>query len=129
MGVRRITSLYDLQVAICKNEGVEKFEELELGPLLQHPLVLHYFSMNSDKVFKITSAEIISYLCEFLDAFPEKDVKVEEFLDFIARKRSVSSKEKLMVRVQSLGYVMVPSLFALHMHVVRIHYSFLNALI
>ncbi|KAK4752416.1 hypothetical protein SAY87_021214 [Trapa incisa] len=103
IGVRRITTLYDLQVAICKNEGVEKFEELELGPLLQHPLVLHYFSVNSDKVFKITSAEIITHLSEFLDAFPDKGVKIEEFMDFIARKRSVPSKENLMVWIQSLG--------------------------
>lgn len=105
VGVWQITSLYDLRVAICKSEGVEKFEELELGPLLRHPLVLHYFFVNCDKVFEITSAEIITHLCEFLDAFPDEDVKVEEFLDFIARKRSVSSKEKLMVRIQSLGYV------------------------
>ncbi|KAK9933157.1 hypothetical protein M0R45_020362 [Rubus argutus] len=39
VGVRRITSLYDLEVAICKNEGIELFEELGLGPLLRNPLV------------------------------------------------------------------------------------------
>ncbi|XP_031403779.1 protein NO VEIN isoform X1 [Punica granatum] len=103
VGVWGITTLHDLQAAICRNEGVENFEDLELGPLLRHPLVLHYFSVNTDKVFKITSAEIISYLCEFLDAFPKNDVKVEEFLDFIAMKRSMSNKEMLMVRIQSLG--------------------------
>ncbi|KAI3440419.1 uncharacterized protein J3R85_003482 [Psidium guajava] len=35
---RRITSLYDLERAICKNEGIERFEELELGPFLRYPL-------------------------------------------------------------------------------------------
>ncbi|KAI6695798.1 hypothetical protein NL676_023508 [Syzygium grande] len=105
VGVRWITSLYDLQVAICKNEGVERFEELELGPLLRHPLVLHYFSVKADAtaVFKITSEEIISYLCDFLDTSFKKDVKTEEFLDFIVKKRSVSSKENLAVRIQNLG--------------------------
>ncbi|XP_010023676.2 LOW QUALITY PROTEIN: protein NO VEIN [Eucalyptus grandis] len=105
VGVRRITSLYDLQVAICKNEGVERFEELELGPLLRHSLVLHYFSLKPDttSVYKITSEEIISYLCDFLDTSFKKDMETEEFLDFIVKKRSVSSKEKLAVRIQNLG--------------------------
>lgn len=107
VGVRRITSLYDLQVAICKNEVVEKFEDLELGPLPRHPLVLHYFTSVQDaiEVHKITSVEIVSHLCEYLDSFPDQDVKITDFLDFMVQKRSVSSKEKLAVRIQSLGYV------------------------
>jgi hypothetical protein len=110
--------LYDLEVAICKNEGVEQFEELELGPLLRHPLVLHYFSVKSDvtEVFKITSEEIISFLWKFIcrtykKKSKSKAIKVEEFLDFIAEKRSVAGKEKLGVRVESLWYVIFYSYF------------------
>ncbi|XP_042988341.1 protein NO VEIN-like isoform X4 [Carya illinoinensis] len=110
IGVRRITSLYDLEVAICENEGVEKFEELELGPLLRHPLILHYFSVNSDvtEVFKITIEEILSFLWKFVirkrsKKLKNKDITAEEFLDFIAKKQSVESKEKLGIRIQSLG--------------------------
>lgn len=96
-------------MAICENEGVEKFEELELGPLLRHPLVLHYFSVNSDviEVLKITGEEIISFLWKFIYKCKYKEIKVEEFLDFIAKKRSVAGKEKLGIRVQSLGYVIL----------------------
>ncbi|KAL6961024.1 histone acetyltransferase [Sarracenia purpurea var. burkii] len=59
VAVQRMVSLCDLEVAICKNEGVKRFEELELGPLVQHPLVIHYFSGSADvtEVFKITSEE------------------------------------------------------------------------
>lgn len=106
VGVRRITSLYDLEVAICNNEGVDSFEELGLGPLLRHPLVIHYFLIRSDvtKVFKITSEEIIQFLSEFLDASKAKAViGVEELLDFIAKKRSVNCREWLGIRIQSLG--------------------------
>lgn len=115
VGVRRITSLYDLQVAICKNEGVDSFEALGLGPLLQHPLVIHYFSLPSDvtQVFKITSEEIIQLLNEFLDASESNDfIQVEQFLDFIAMKRLVKCKEWLGIRIQNLEYVFF--LFLLH---------------
>ena len=108
VGVRRITSLYDLEVAICKNEAVDNFEALGLGPLLQHPLVMHYFSLRSDvtQVFKITSEEIIQLLSEFLDASrSDKIIKVEQFLDFIAKQRLVKCKEWLGIRIQNLGYV------------------------
>lgn len=95
-------------MAICKNEGVQQFEELELGPLIRHPLINHYFCVSSDStaVFKISSREIISFLVEYMDIHNGKEVLVNEFLDFIANKRSVDSKEKLHVRIQSLGYVL-----------------------
>ncbi|KAJ1407272.1 Arp2/3 complex subunit 2/4 [Sesbania bispinosa] len=106
VGVRRITSLYDLEVAICKNEGVDSFEALGLGPLLRHPLVIHYFSLRSDvsEIFKITSEEIIQLLSEFLYSPKSKAiVKIEELLDFIAEKRLVKCKEWLGIRIQNLG--------------------------
>ncbi|CAI8618591.1 unnamed protein product [Vicia faba] len=106
VGVRRITSLYDLEVALCNNEGVGSFEELGLGPLLRHPLVIHYFSIRSDvtQVFKITSEEIIQFLSKFLDASKAKAViGIEEFLEFIATKRSVERRELLGIRIQNLG--------------------------
>ncbi|GAB2267233.1 hypothetical protein Dimus_002217 [Dionaea muscipula] len=105
VGVRRITSLYDLELAICKNEGIEKFEELELGPLLRHALVMHYFSVGSDvtSVYQITSQEIVSHLSELVYSHKGKSLKVEDFLNFIAKKCQVDSWEKLGVRIQSLG--------------------------
>ncbi|XP_050366227.1 protein NO VEIN [Argentina anserina] len=105
VAVRRISSLSDLEVAICKNEGIEKFEELGLGPLVQHPLVLHYYSVKSDTeaIYKITSDEIISLLSDYMDTCKNKEIKIEEFLDFIVKKRSVASKEELGIRIQSFG--------------------------
>ena len=105
---RGITSLYDLELAICKNEGIERFEELGLGPLVRHPLVEHYFSvpLNVTEVYKITSEDIISYLQEFMDKSKRKMIMAQEFLDFIAVQKAVKCKEMLGVRIRSLGYVL-----------------------
>lgn len=99
--------MYELELAICENEGIEQFEELELGPLLKHPLVMHYFSLSSDvtEVLQIKTEDIISYLHKFVDTRRGKEVKIDELLDYIASKRSVASREMLQVRIQSLGYV------------------------
>ncbi|WOL09515.1 hypothetical protein Cni_G18268 [Canna indica] len=106
VGSRRITSLYDLEVAVCNNEGVQRFEELNLGPLLRHPLIEHYFSVPSDltHIFRITTEEIVGLLHTLMEKEKHKKmIKVEELLDFLAHQKSVPSKEKLGVRIQSLG--------------------------
>lgn len=36
---------------------------------------------------------MISLLSEFMDTCENKDIRVEEYLDFIVKKRSVASKE------------------------------------
>ncbi|KAM0899026.1 hypothetical protein ACQ4PT_021575 [Festuca glaucescens] len=104
VAARQIVSIHDLEVEICKNEGIRQFEELRLGPFLQHPLVVHYFLVPADlsKVPKLSSEDIINCLQKFIDNFKEK-VTAESFLDYLAEQKSVSGKEKLGVRVQSLG--------------------------
>lgn len=107
MGAQRITTLYDLELAICKNEGVDCFERLEMGPLLRHPLAMHYFGINTDaeEVPKISTVEVITYLCEFKNSRKRNKIAAKEFLDFVAKKKSIVSRDKLGVRIQSLGYV------------------------
>ncbi|KAJ0989892.1 hypothetical protein J5N97_008248 [Dioscorea zingiberensis] len=102
---RGIASLYDLELAICKNEGIQRFRELGLGPLVRHPLAEYYFSIPSSvtEVFKITSEDIISYLQEFMDKNKRKMIMAQEFLDFVAVQKAVKCKEMLGVRIQNLG--------------------------
>ncbi|TYH83645.1 hypothetical protein ES332_D02G145400v1 [Gossypium tomentosum] len=103
-GVRRITTLYELELAICENEGVRTYEKLELGPLLRHPLILRYFSVkNCTEVFKITSEDIIAHIHEFIDGHKNQEILIDEFLEFVADKQAATSKEKLGVRIRSLA--------------------------
>ncbi|GJS11643.1 histidine kinase-like ATPase, C-terminal domain-containing protein [Tanacetum coccineum] len=102
VAVQKITSLHDLVLAICENEGVTSFEELELGPILKHPLVVHYFSIGPDvtEICKITTEQVVAYL----SILPRKKKKtmVDDLLEFIAKKRK-KNRENLCIRIQSLG--------------------------
>ncbi|KAF8116207.1 hypothetical protein N665_0020s0060 [Sinapis alba] len=104
IGARGIVTLHDLEVAICRNEYVACFDDLKLGPLLRHPLVLLYFPSISGSTgpVQITSEEIISFLDSYLSTYGMDDVKLDDFLDYVAEKKSVTGKEKLGVRIQSL---------------------------
>ncbi|KAL6636733.1 hypothetical protein ACP70R_024305 [Stipagrostis hirtigluma subsp. patula] len=104
VAARKIVTVYDLEVEICKNEGVGRFEELGLGPFLQNPLVAHYFSAPADlsTVPKLSSEEVINFLRKFVEN-SKKKITAEDFLDYLVEQKSVAGKEKLGVRVQSLG--------------------------
>ncbi|XP_021290702.1 uncharacterized protein LOC110421426 [Herrania umbratica] len=104
VGVRHITTLYELEMAICENEGVKTFKSLDLGPLLHHPLVLRYFLLNSNstEVFKMTSEDIIAHLHEYMDSHENQEIIIDEFLDFVADKQAITSKEKLGVHIRNL---------------------------
>lgn len=96
-------------MAICKYECIGCFQELGLGPFLKHPLVVHYFSVPSSvtEVFKITAKEIVYFLIKFAEKPTKKEINVEQFLDFIAQKKSVKSRELLGIRVQNVGYALI----------------------
>lgn len=117
--------MFDLNVAICKNEGIERFEELKLGPLVRHPLVVHYFSLPPDtkEVHRITSEEIISRLIEFMDSRGGKFIQADAFLEFLAIKEPVEVKEKLGVRIQSLKYVVLILIFYCSKFLIECHFS------
>ncbi|XP_020260573.1 uncharacterized protein LOC109836936 isoform X2 [Asparagus officinalis] len=105
VGAQRIATVYDLEVAICKNEGIERFEELGMGPLSRHPLVQHYFFVGSDSVdiFKISAEDVIVSLHSFMKHCNRQTVSAEELLDFLAEQKSLPHKQKLGVRIQTLG--------------------------
>ncbi|OMO88616.1 hypothetical protein COLO4_20180 [Corchorus olitorius] len=105
--VRRITTVYELEMAICENEGVSTFEKLEIGPLLRHPLALRSFALNPDakEVLKITSDDIIAHLQEYMEGHETQDIFLNEFLDFVAEKQAVASRENLGIHIRNLTCV------------------------
>lgn len=105
ISVRRMTSLYDLNNELCKNEGVEKFEELGLGNLLRHPLIQQYFSIPPDatEICQITIDNLLSSLSTFIYKYKGREIPVEEFLESLLKKHPVARKEYLGVRVTNFG--------------------------
>ncbi|CAN6347979.1 unnamed protein product [Urochloa humidicola] len=105
VSVRRMTSLYDLNNELCKNEGVEKFEELGLGSLLKHPLIQQYFSIPSDatEICEITIDNLLSGLSTFIVKHKNREIPVDEFLEFLLKKHPVARKEYLGVRIMNFG--------------------------
>jgi hypothetical protein len=100
-----MTSLYDLHKELCKNEGVEKFEELGLGSLFRHPLIQQYFLIPPDatEICEITIDNLLSRLSTFIYKYKSKEIPVEEFLDSLLKKYPVARKEYLGVRITSFG--------------------------
>lgn len=88
--------------------GVENFDELDLGPLLRYPLVEQYFSIKPEvtRIHKISTEDVLVALTTYIDVHPSQKIEVLEFMNFLAKKQSVS-KEELCVRIQNLGYVSV----------------------
>lgn len=107
---RGTVTLYELEVEICKNEGVDKFENLMLGPFLRHPVVTRYFSLPSDrqKPVKIVTEDVITFLGEILDEPNRSVVMLDELLAYIAKKKKVDRAEKLGVHIKDLGCVWMP---------------------
>ncbi|XP_020577355.1 uncharacterized protein LOC110022648 [Phalaenopsis equestris] len=102
---RKIASLYELELFLCHNMSIKRFEELGLGPFLRQPLIKHYFAVPSvaTEVFKITSEEIILSLQEFITKSKDR-ISADKFRMFLAEQKSVPSKDLLGVRIQNIGF-------------------------
>jgi len=110
---KRITTLYDLGCDLIQEEGVSDFEDLGLGPLLCHPLVIRYFSppVKGD-VLTITTEEVIQHLADYLgEPGCGTHVDINKFMVYLQKERKAPTPEHLGVRVQSLGYVSWSSRF------------------
>jgi hypothetical protein len=109
VATRGIVTLYELEVEICKNEGVGQFENLRLGPFIRHPIITRYFSLPLDrqKPVKIVTEDVITSLGEILDKPNRSVVMLDELLTYIAKKKKVDRAEKLGIRIKDLGCVWI----------------------
>ncbi|XP_010673417.2 protein NO VEIN [Beta vulgaris subsp. vulgaris] len=104
VAAHKIITVFDLQEALCKNEGIQKFEELQLGPFIRHPLVMHYFALTKDvdQVYNISTEEVVNHLSLFLCKKYDK-VQIEDFVQFLANHYKVKNPLLLGLRIKSLG--------------------------
>ena len=109
------TSLYELERTILEFEKVSSFEELRMGPILKHPVLQDMFKIPNDlsHVPEITTYDILETLNAFVNKHKKGDniwEKLEEFMDFFAKKYSVPSPQYLCVRVSSYRMALSVSL-------------------
>ena len=101
-----ITSLHELERALLSSENIARFEDLRMGPLIKHPLVLKFFQPPTDlqSIPEISAHQIQKTLMKFLDKFrhkPGQKQSLEEFLEFFSRQTSVQSPHHLCIRITS----------------------------
>jgi hypothetical protein len=101
-----MVTLYDLSIDLALEEGVSEFEDLGLGPLLCHKLVVQYFSPPAGvPLHKITTLEVIEHLARFVPKFTKSALSPDAFASFLTNRLSVPSVAYLHIRLQDLRYV------------------------
>ena len=100
-----ITSLYELQKAILVLEECKSFDDLQMGPILTHPLVKDLFKPPADLVSvpEITGYDIQKQLATFISKHKKGRHKYElsDFLDYVAKQHSLPDPMYLCIRITS----------------------------
>lgn len=102
VAAKRITTLYDLGCDITQEEGVSNFEDLGIGPLHLHPLVVRYFSP-PDEFLSITAVDVMQDLGDYIGDSYYNRVELDDFMAHLQRTRKASTMRHLGVRIQTLG--------------------------
>ncbi|KAG0569647.1 hypothetical protein KC19_6G104700 [Ceratodon purpureus] len=102
IAAKRITTLHDLGCELTQEEGVSKFEDLGIGPLLLHPLVVRYFTP-PDEVLPITTDEVMQNLADYIGDSNYNRVELDDFMGHLQRIHKAPTRLHLGVRIQTLG--------------------------
>ncbi|MCO5602076.1 hypothetical protein L7F22_056203 [Adiantum nelumboides] len=102
LAVRNVTTLYDLNQDILSTEGVATFNELRIGPLAFHPLIIEHFHPPK-RLYRISSEEVMGYLSDYVGKDVARNIELQYFLSYIKKRRNFPSKNKLGVRFQNFG--------------------------
>lgn len=89
IAARHITTLHDMEREVVSMEGVKSYLDLGLGRLQDNFVVKQYFP-GAVKVFRITTADVLQQLCNYMKAKAIKDVNESEFLKYLAEAKSQS---------------------------------------
>lgn len=103
---RAVCTAYELEQAVCREEGVASFDALRMGCFPQLPAVVEAFGFppHVQRTHRISTADVLELLSEFRRDQPAaaRRVSAEELLQHIATLRSVPVVE-LGVRARRLG--------------------------
>ena len=96
-----ITSLYELQKAILILEKCESFDDLQMGPILTHPLVKDFFKPPADLVSvpEITVYDIHKHLTSYIKDKKGTSYTLSAFLEYFAEQKFVPDAKYLCIRI------------------------------
>ena len=117
-----ITSLYELQKAILILEKCDSFDDLQMGPILTHPLVKDYFKppADLDSVPEITGYDLQKHLGKFISKYKRGEkYELSDFLEYFAKQLSMQGPLYLCVRITSFPLALKVS--AIHISVYCLH--------
>ena len=101
-----ISTLYELNQSLADLFVKSDFEELNLGPLLQQPLVYDMFKVPQDlaDVPHVTTIQILKHLENYMgEGLWHTKVVLEEFMWYLSEKYFCRTPYDLGVRIKSIG--------------------------
>jgi hypothetical protein len=108
--VNSICTLYDLELELCECHDVQSYDELKMGPLLKHPIVIRQFKPSAmvSSIPHVSIDDVVGILADSFRSgafFKHQKSRVEpkDFANMVAAKLQVASPLDLCLRVRSLG--------------------------
>ena len=115
-----ISTLYELNQSLADLFVKSDFEELNLGPLLQQPLVYDMFKVPQDlaDVPHVTTIQILKHLENYMEeGLWHTKVVLEEFMWYLSEKYFCRTPYDLGVRIKSIGLAISVMLLHLFSHI------------
>ena len=100
-------TLFELENMIARNCERKAFSELYVGPLYKNEVVQKIFNLPPDfqVILQITFGDLFTKLEKYLTEFRLWDKKVdkEKFIEYMMKEYDVDNKEKLGIKIVSIG--------------------------
>ena len=100
-------TLYELENLLARSKGKSNYDDLCMGPLLKHPIVIREFQPppNVTAIPKVTAFDCAKALADLLRdrKSRESPVQPKDIIDNLMKAKSVADPLELCVRIRGIG--------------------------